>query len=596
VDHPEPALATQRVAAYVALVTFLSTGPLVQAEIIESVRVEGTRRSLHLSVEAGQPLDERRIEQEVRRLWATNLFDDVQVQADQSPTGMKLVFQVAEKRRYFLREVRVEPKGTKLPFDFEPGMFIDPGLARQFALNVRRRLIEDGHVDADVIARHLPAGGAQADLLVRIEEGPAYQVERVEFAGLTEGASAPLRKELRSLRSRRILPGVPALWKGWTLRPAFSEQKVAVDTERLRSHLLAQGYLDAEVRLERVDFDNDGAAVTFGVRQGSKFSAREVRTMGFTSTVDLPQNTVFPSDALCRCLLQARQQAEREGRLDFNARIEIERATLHGEQNAVNVMAVADPGPAYRLKRITFRGHHDLPDSTLRRTLLLDEGDVFDTGKLRESLLRLNRISGLEPLDETSVSVVQNPAAQEAELVISVRERKRGRWSLSGPLGPVSLSGPVQFMLDGRLPPWGGRLLDLSTYTAFVSLSSFSSPLWQLLGWEKETLWLPTAGITRSYLPGREWRSGFVLSPQFGWHATSASYASTQARERLLGLLAPRDSGQAALAVRVVRQSEKPQDTARTLGHLLCERPQPRWGLARKAAQMTLQWLAATPL
>ncbi len=574
----------------------LSVGPAARAEIIESVRVGGTLRSLHLSIEVGQAFDQRRIEQEVRRIWATGLFDDVQVKADRTPTGTRLVFQVAEKRRYFLREVRVEPKRTKLPLDLEPGTFIDSALAQQFALNVRRRLMEDGHADAEVTARLLPASGAQVDLLVRVDRGPSYHVDRVAFPGLTEEESAPLRKEMRTLRSRRMLPGVPGLWKGWTLHPTFSEQHVGADVERLRSYLLARGHLEAEVRLDRVDFAHNSATVKIAVSPGARFSALEVRTEGFTSAVNLPQSTEFPSQALCRCLLEAHRQTEREGRLDSGARIEVATAAAGEEESAVDVTAMIEPGPSYIVKRISFRGHRDLSDSTLRRALRLDEGDILDARKLRASLLRLSRISGLERLNETSVSIARDPAAQEAELTISIQQRKRGRWSLSGPLGPESLSGPVQFVLDGRLPAWGGRLLDLSTYTAFLSLSSFSSPLWQALGWQEKMLWLPAVGISRVYLPGQEWRSGFSLSPQFGWPATAASYASTQARERLAGLLIPRDSAQPPLMVPVVRRDRDSAGPLPTLGHLLCGPPQPRWSWARKVAQFTLQWLAATPL
>jgi outer membrane protein insertion porin family len=450
-------------AFIVLVVTLLLPASLAAyIETIDSVRVEGTQRSLHLTVEPGQAFDKRRIEEEVRRLWATDLFDDVQVKASRTPTGMNVVFQVVEKPRYFLREVRVEPKGTKLPFDVEPGTFIDPARAHQFALNIRRRLVEDGYADAKVTAQLAPNAAAQADLLVQVDRGPAYQVDRVAFPGLTADESDSLRKEMRALRSRRILPGIPGVWKGWTLYPTFSEQRVRADIERLRSHLLAHGHLNAKVDLESVEFVKDKATVAIAVKQGPKLSARQVQTEGFTSALNLPQSAAFPSQALCRCLLQEQSQGEREGRLDFNGRIEIASAATGAEDHAVDVTAVVEPGPSYRVKRINFREHHDFGDSTLRRTLRLDEGDIFDTRRLRQSLLRLNRISGLEGLNETSVSVVQDPVTQEAELTIAVPERKRGHWALSGPLGPFRLSGPVQFVLDGRLPAWGGRLLDLS--------------------------------------------------------------------------------------------------------------------------------------
>jgi len=582
--YPQHLVGRILLGAAISLSAILAAG----AETINSVRVEGTRRSLDLAVEAGQPFDQRRIEREVRRLWLMNLFDDVQVKADRAPDRTNLVFRVVEKRRYFLREVLVEPRGAKLPFQLEPGTFVDSALARQFAVNVRRALIEEGHADAEVSARLLAVGGAQADMLVRIDEGPAYHVANVAFVGLPQGESAPLRQQLRALRSRRILPAIPGLWKGWRLQPAFTEQRAGADIERLRSYLLSRGYLDAEVRLERREFTEGKVRLTVAVNRGARFSVRRVQTKSFTARSDLPQNTEFLSAALCRCLIEAQREADREGRLDFEARIELAATTAGEAEPAVDVSAIAEPGVSYRVRRIDFRGNRDFSDATLRRTLRFDEGDIFDAGKLRRSLLRLNRISGLEPLNEASVSIVQDPTEREVELTIAAPERKRGRWSASGPLGPASLSGPVQLLLAGRLPAWGGRLLDLSTYSVFASLSSFSSPLWQLLGWEKEALWTPAIGITRAYLPGQEWRSGFTLSPKFGWPATGASYVSTQARTRLSNLMTS-GSRQSSLLVPVLRRNEESPGGVHLIGHLLCGHPQPRWPWTRKVARLTLQ-------
>jgi hypothetical protein len=259
----------------------------------------------------------------------------------------------------------------------------------------------------------------------------------------------------------------------------------------------------------------------------------------------------------------------------------------------VNIAVRADPGPTYTVGRISFHGNTRLRDETLRRALRLQEGEVLDLLKLRASVNRLSRMAFIAPLTEDGVRITSDPVSRTAGIAIHVQERKRGRWSVAGPLTP--LSGPLNLLLDSRLPPWGRGILELSTFAAFVSVTSVSNPLWQILGWRKETLWQPVFGITRPFLPGQGWRSGFMLSPQLGWQATSLAYASTQARERLQGVLVSGGSKDPSLAVPVYRGSSSKDDPAAPIGSLLCEPRPGRWAWLGKTGRFAVQWLLTGP-
>ena len=38
-------------------------------------------------------------------------------------------------------------------------------------------------------------------------------------------------------------------------------------------------------------------------------------------------------------------------------------------------------------------------------------------------------------------------------------------WLLSGPVGPMSVAGPLQFAIGSRLPSWGQGIFEMATYT-----------------------------------------------------------------------------------------------------------------------------------
>jgi outer membrane protein insertion porin family len=304
---------------------------------------------------------------------------------------------------------------------------------------------------------------------------------------------------------------------------------------------------------------------------------------------------------LCRCLLEEERAAEREGHADFSARLVVEPAEeplwagIESEENAdsdwVALTARIETGPAYLVERIEFRGHHAFSDATLRRTLTLQEGERFDAGELRRSLARLNSLGFLEPVTETDVRLLTDAKGGRLRLIITVREKDRGRWVVSGPFGPTRVAGPFEFSVGMRLPAVGRGALELSTYYASLNLLAFTSPAVPalLLAQRRNLLLLPA--LERPHLPGQEWQSGFALSPQLGWQGTLASYGLGQARRALGGVL-EEDPASPGLAVPVQWPGETDTLLPREVsGMLLCRAPRSRWTWARSAGVAVLDLL-----
>src|SRR5262249_8282130 len=128
----------------------------------------------------------------------------------------------------------------------------------------------------------------------------------------------------------------------------------------------------------------------------------------------------------------ARREAEKRGVLDFPVSLDA----------ASGVTTVA-PGKPYLVGRIQFAGHPHYTDAVIRRHFLLDEGAPLDEYLLRKSIARLHRANLFEPVNERQVSVRTNDGTGAADITVHVTERKHGSWSLSGPVGPMSLAGPL---------------------------------------------------------------------------------------------------------------------------------------------------------
>jgi outer membrane protein assembly factor BamA len=308
----------------------------------------------------------------------------------------------------------------------------------------------------------------------RPASGP--RLREVLFDGDPAFEPDTLKKVLEELEIRRMIPGL------WTRRPLYEARAVEADLVRLRSFYFSRGYFDARAEVRSVTVDGSEVALTLQVQSGSKYAVRRIEIDGIDREVATDSGGQFPADALCKCLIDARRIAESQGRLDFGAALEVSRADGSAAATArkwVDVTARVRMGSAYAVGRIDFSGHHRINESTLRRAMALQERSLFDADKLRRSLASLNRSGLFEPLTLSDVDIRRNTDTLTADLRIPVRER-RGRWSLSGPIGPA-FSGSLQAAISSRLPPWSRGLFEASTYYLTFSLVGPANPLLRLL-------------------------------------------------------------------------------------------------------------------
>ena len=503
-----------------------------------------------LATQAGQPFDARVVESDVRKLWATGRFDDIQVESSDDADGTAIVLRVREARPLRLREIHIEPNNFGLHPKIAADMPMNPFRAQEIAMEAQKRLNAEGYLHAKVDATLATVPPDKVDLHLTVHAGQPVDLKSVEFQGELGLRIRELRSELRAARIRRVFPPMPGIWAGWRLFPAYYEPALDGDLARLRSLYLSRGYPDANVRLGDVEINGQAAKLEILVQSGL-------------------QHPNSGTANLCSCLMAERRDAERQGILDFSATLD---ATL---------TAHVALGPPYHVGRIEFTGNHRFRDSAVRRNMLLDEGAPLNRTRLRQSILRINRSGWFDPVSESAIAIHTDPATGLADVTLALAEREHRAWSISGPVGPFSIAGPLQASLSSRLPAWGSGLLELSTYTASFSLVAFAHPLLPFLAVASKSPVFPVLAIQRPFTPGEGWLSGFAIAPQLGWQRTALGYATTQIQQRLLP-----NASEEELAVTV--------DRPNTETTLICDPPKPRFANLRRGVSLCLRLLGTS--
>ena len=99
-----------------------------------------------------------------------------------------------------------------------------------------------------------------------------------------------------------------------------------------------------------------------------------------------------------------------------------------------------DEGKPYYVSRIEFRGNTTTRDNVIRRELLLEEGQIYNSHLWEMSLLRLNQLSYFNPLKVDQDSETQQDADNgTVNLLLNVKEKGKNSIGLNG--GFSGLSG-----------------------------------------------------------------------------------------------------------------------------------------------------------
>ena len=98
-----------------------------------------------------------------------------------------------------------------------------------------------------------------------------------------------------------------------------------------------------------------------------------------------------------------------------------------------------DEGKQFFVRRIDFTGNTTTRDKVIRRQLLIDEGDIYNSQLWDLSILRLNQLGYFETLKENeSYELKRNGDTSTVDITLKVKERGKNSISLNGGVSGIS--------------------------------------------------------------------------------------------------------------------------------------------------------------
>jgi outer membrane protein insertion porin family len=236
----------------------------------------------------------------------------------------------------------------------------------------------------------------------------------------------------------------------------YEPAKLTTDLARARQFLADHGYLRPYIDKPRIEYvnpqDETRQTGTIEVRlvipisEGSLHRLRRLSVTGATLISNEQAAANFklkPGDVLRGFVVDEGVERLREiygrvGYLRFSPALDFKSNPGPEGETLVDITVTIDEGQrSLRLARIDITGNTHVRESTIKRMIPLDPGDVFDYSRWQHGLEQLNRSGLFEPILPSDAVLSFDQANGTASVTLHVTERKHQRIDFSGGGGSV---------------------------------------------------------------------------------------------------------------------------------------------------------------
>lgn len=449
---------------------------------IESAAIQG-----RLTLKAGDLYTPDAVRKQMRLLYETGFFEDVQSEVDAVPDGMAVFFIVKEKP--FITEIvfdgneELSEDKLKEKISIRGQTFLDPKLVKESAEKIKGAYQEDGYYNCEVIPIIQTLDEDRKRLTFYIREGQRARIKTVNF----EGMKSVTKKELLAvMATREWVPWYQLITK-FTIPSVFSDagllkrEEVPNDLERIREVYMNKGYLNMQVGLPTIELTDDRKwfILTFAIVEGEPFTVSQVGFRGNTvfeepelrEGMKIYEGEIFQRakirDEVTR--LTDKYGAKGYAFTDVNPNV-----SPNQDDKTASIIFNIKEGELTRIRQIRISGNDKTRDNVIRRELRVNESDVIDTVSLKRSFQRLNNLNFFETVEILPKQV----DADKVDLEVKVKEKSTGMFSIGGGFSTLDKLVLVADITEGNLGGYGylGRIRGQLGQRRSLGLISFRNP------------------------------------------------------------------------------------------------------------------------
>ena len=465
---------TSRLARMMMLIALMfAAGAAVaqQAETVDSIRVIGNRRIpketvlARLFTHPGDTYDPISIERDFNSLWNTGYFENLRIEREDTEKG--IILNIFVQERPTIREINYKGLNAVSQSDVldrfkkeKVGLSVesqyDPTKIKRAETVLKDILSEHGHQFATIKTEVKTIPPASVQVNFNIKEGPTVKVGEIKFTGNEHLNGLLLRRSMKNLKPI----GIPySIIFENIFSQTFDATKLEDDTERVRQAYRDRGYYNTAIEEPKTQIRDQGGLNLFTFRpnkgkridilmpieEGARYRLGTITFTGnkavknekaLRATFAVKDGDWFNATLVSKGLENLKKAYGQLGYINFGA---IPKPVFDEQNKTVSLAIDIDEGKPFYVSRIEFQGNTITRDKVIRRELMLEEGQVYNSQLWEYSLLRLNQLEYFEPLKVDQDSEAhQDAEAGTVDLLLKVKEKGKNSIGLNGGLSGMS--------------------------------------------------------------------------------------------------------------------------------------------------------------
>ncbi|HEX2967032.1 MAG TPA: outer membrane protein assembly factor BamA [Syntrophorhabdaceae bacterium] len=444
------------------------------AETVTKIEVTGNER-----IDAGvvlnavktkenTPYDLDKIREDMKNIYKTGFFSDVQVDVRDGDKGKIVTFVVVERppiKSIFLsgnKKLKTENLITKLKI--RPNTVLNTDKIKESIDELNKYYASEGYYGTKIDYTIEYGDEYEVKVTINIDESTKVYVKNITFTGNKAFKAGTLKDAMRT-REKGLLS-----W--FTGSGILDEDALEEDRKNLEAFYSDKGYVKISVGVPVITLSKDAKSISINIplEEGSPY---KIGSMDFKGDVIFPKEdllkqmktrtgSTFSSGNFHEDVLKLTDMYQDRG----YAFAEIVPLTnIKDEDKTVDVTYNITRGQEVYFNRVNILGNTKTRDKVVRRELKFGEGDRFSASDMKESKRKLKNTTFFKDID---MKIIRTEDPNKVNVDLTVEERPTGSINFG-----VGYSSAERVMVSGSVAQenflgTGRKLMfdaSLSTYT-----------------------------------------------------------------------------------------------------------------------------------
>ena len=411
--------------------------PIVGIEVKDNRRIASEDILSYVREKIGQPFRVEALASDVRSIWDSGNFEDVQVDLTEVARGVRLRFKVVERPNIKAIEFEGndELDNDKLTevVEVKPNTILNLPQVRRSVDKIKDAYRDKGYLLADVTQVVEPQHDNEVIVKFKVVEHKEVTVRRVTFIGNEHVPDSDLRDVMQTGQGSFFDFG-----SGGSYKQDVLERDILL----ISALYYDKGYMAVQIGTPRVMLttDREGIDVTIVIHEGPRFKIRridiyeqdndgkKVDPLGgrkkLREMIRAQPDDWFNRAEIVKDLESVRTLYKDAGYYTVEAEPDTEVDAAHAQ---VDIVIPIKRGPPVRIERIEIKGNTKTRDKVVRRELEIQEGQLYsDTGVE----ISRRRVMALGYFDRVDVTKEVGSAPDKVVVYFEIAEKPTGTFQI----------------------------------------------------------------------------------------------------------------------------------------------------------------------